>query len=62
MSKADAVLKEVKELCKTIMNDAEPVLDGDEILTDGEEKIYEGRYEVAEFLLNQINKLEREHE
>jgi hypothetical protein len=28
-------------------------------LTDGEEKIYEGRYEVAEFLLNQINKLER---
>ena len=59
MSNAEEVLNEVKEMCKTIMIDAEPILDGDEVLTDGEEKIYEGRYEVAEFLLNQINKLER---
>ena len=50
MSKADIVLIRVREFLRETIRDAEPIVNGDEVLTDGEEKVYEGRYEVADTL------------
>ena len=55
MSKSQIVLLKVKDFCRDAIKDAEPIVNGDEVLTDGEEKIYEGRYELAESLLEQIH-------
>ena len=61
MSKADIVLIRVREFLRETIRDAEPIVNGDEILSDGEEKIYEGRYEVAETLQELIHKWENEN-
>ena len=62
MSRADIILIKVKDACREVIKDAEPIVNGDEVLTDGEEKIYEGRYELAEILLEQIYQWENENE
>ena len=62
MSRADITLIKVREFLRETIKDAEPIVNGDEILSDGEEKIYEGRYEVAETLQELIHKWENENE
>ena len=61
MSRADITLIKVREFLRETIKDAEPIVNGDEILSDGEEKIYEGRYEVAETLQELIHKWENEN-
>lgn len=60
MNKEDIVLIKVKEFLRETIRDAEPIVNGDEILSDGEEKIYEGRYEVADTLIGLIHEWENE--
>ena len=60
MSKADIVLIRVREFISETIRDAEPIINGDEVLTDGEEKVYEGRYEVADTLRELIHQWEND--
>jgi len=53
MSNHKAILALVKNYCITASKDASDTLDEGN-LTDGSEGIYEGRYELAESLLEQI--------
>jgi len=57
MSDHKAILALVKNYCINASKDADDTLN-DGGLTDGSELIYEGRYELAEDLLDQIKKWE----
>jgi hypothetical protein len=57
MSNADQVLKKVKEFCKNAVEDADSALE-DENITDNSEGIYQGRLELAEYLLELIEQWE----
>ena len=57
MSNQAVILSLVKNYCINASEDASSTLD-DGGLTDGREKIYEGRYELAEAIIEYINKLE----
>jgi hypothetical protein len=57
MSNQAVILSLVKNYCINASEDASSTLD-DGGLTDGSEKIYEGRYELAEAIIEYINKLE----
>jgi hypothetical protein len=57
MNKHEAIIKLIKDYCINASKDADDTLN-DGGLTDGSEMIYEGRYELAEDLLDQIRKWE----
>jgi hypothetical protein len=57
MNKHEAIIKLIKDYCINASKDADDTLN-DGGLTDGSENIYEGRYELAEDLLDQIKKWE----
>jgi hypothetical protein len=57
MNKHEAIVKLIKTYCINASEDAEDAL-GNEYLTDNSEGIFEGRYELAEDLLDQIKKWE----
>ena len=58
---SDVVLSKIKKFCKTAIKDANNALEN-EHLTDGTEGIFEGRLELAESLLEQIDIWEQEWE
>lgn len=58
---SDVILDKVKEYCKTAIKDANDALEN-ECLTDGSEGIFEGRMELAEGLLEQIEVWDKEWE
>jgi len=57
MSNQSVVISLIKNYCINASEDASSTLD-DGGLTDGSEKIYEGRYELAEQIIEYINTLE----
>jgi len=57
MSNQGAIISLIKNYCINASEDASSALD-DGGLTDGSEKIYEGRYELAEEIIDYINTLE----
>jgi hypothetical protein len=57
MSNQGVVISLIKNYCINASEDASSTLD-DGGLTDGSEKIYEGRYELAEQIIEYINTLE----
>jgi hypothetical protein len=57
MNKHEAIIKLIKDYCINASKDADDALN-DGGLTDGSEMIYEGRYELAEAIVEYINKLE----
>jgi len=57
MNKHEAIIRLVKDYLINASKDADDTLN-DGGLTDGSELIYEGRYELAEDLLEQIRKWE----
>jgi hypothetical protein len=57
MSNQNVVISLIKNYCINASEDASSTLD-DGGLTDGSEKIYEGRYELAEQIIEYINTLE----
>ena len=61
MNKHEAIIRLVKDFCINALKDADDVLN-DGGLTDGSEGIYEGRYELAESLLEQIKEWEAQYE
>lgn len=61
MNKHEAIIKLIKDFCINASKDADDVLN-DGGLTDGSEGIYEGRYELAESLLEQIKTWEAQYE
>ena len=61
MNKHEAIIRLIKDFCINASKDADDVLN-DGGLTDGSEGIYEGRYELAESLLEQIKTWEAQYE
>ena len=61
MNKHEAIIRLIKDYCINASKDADDVLN-DGGLTDGSEGIYEGRYELAESLLEQIKTWEVQYE
>ena len=57
MSNQNVVISLIKNYCINASEDASSTLD-DGGLTDGSEKIYEGRYELAEQIIEYITTLE----
>ena len=57
MTKEQAIIKLIKNYCINVAEDATDTLN-DGGLTDGSELIYEGRYELAEELIERIKKWE----
>ena len=57
MSNQGAIISLIKNYCINASEDASSTLD-DGGLTDGSEKIYEGRYELAEQIIEYITTLE----
>lgn len=53
MNKHEAIVKLIKTYCINVSKDADEAL-GNEYLTDNSEGIFQGRYELAEHLLEQI--------
>ena len=48
----------IKVWLESVVEDAQPIVDGKELLSDGTEKIYYGRHETAKALLFLIKKWE----
>ena len=53
-------LAKIKEQLQAVIDDAKPILNGEEEVTDGTEGIFMGRSELAESLLSDIEKWEDE--
>lgn len=53
------ILNKIKLYCQSAIDDANDALEED--LTDGSEDIYEGRFELAQSLLEQIEIWEKEN-
>ena len=51
-------LAKIKEQLQAVIDDAKPILNGEEEVTDGTEGIFMGRSELAESLLSDIEKWE----
>jgi hypothetical protein len=58
MNKHEAIIFLIKDYCINASKDASDALD-EGILTDGSEGIFEGRYELAEDLLETIKQWEK---
>lgn len=56
---SEIILNKVKEFCRNAVEDADSALE-DEDITDNSEGIYQGRLELAEYLLEQIDEWEKE--
>ncbi len=55
----DIILNKIKEFCKNAIEDANDALEN-EYLTDDSENIYQGRLELSETLIEQIELWENE--
>ena len=53
-------LAKIKEQLQAVIDDAKPILNGEEEVTDGTEGIFMGRSELAESLLSDIEKWDDE--
>ena len=51
-------LAKIKEQLQAVIDDAKPILNGEEEVTDGTEGIFMGRSELAESLVSDIEKWE----
>jgi len=58
MNKYEAIVYLIKDYCVNVSKDASDALD-EGMLTDGSEGIFEGRYELAEDLLETIKQWEK---
>jgi hypothetical protein len=56
---SEVILNKVREFCKNAVEDADSALE-DENITDNSEGIYQGRLELAEYLLEQIDEWEKQ--
>jgi hypothetical protein len=56
---SEIILNKVKDFCRNAVEDADSALE-DENITDNSEGIYQGRLELAEYLLEQIELWEEE--
>jgi len=56
---SEIILNKVREFCKNAVEDADSALE-DENITDNSEGIYQGRLELAEYLLEQIDEWEKQ--
>jgi hypothetical protein len=56
---SEIILNKVKDFCRNAVEDADSALE-DENITDNSEGIYQGRLELAEYLLEQIDLWEEE--
>ena len=56
---SEIILNKVREFCRNAVEDADSALE-DEDITDNSEGIYQGRLELAEYLLEQIDEWEKE--
>ena len=56
---SEIILNKVKDFCRNAVEDADSALENENI-TDNSEGIYQGRLELAEYLLEQIELWEEE--
>jgi len=56
---SEVILNKVREFCRNAVEDADSALE-DENITDNSEGIYQGRLELAEYLLEQIDEWEKQ--